>query len=42
MKGALPVVLEKYEKKIAELNEKINLLLEDNRRLLGIIEKLIK
>ena len=39
---APPVLLEKYEKKIAALEEKINLLQEDNRRLLGIIEKLVK
>ena len=35
-----PVVLEKYEKKIAELNEKIRSLEETNDRLLRIIEKL--
>lgn len=37
---APPVLLEKYEKKIAELNEKIRSLEETNDRLLRIIEKL--
>lgn len=35
-----PVVLEKYEKEIRELNEKIRSLEETNDRLLRIIEKL--
>lgn len=35
-------VVQELKQKIAALEEKINLLQEDNRRLLGIIEKLIK